>query len=72
MLAARFFGQNAVAGIGREQRFDDRGFSGMINFGDEIVGLLERDANRLDVKRGAVDEGAGGARSLDGHVKHGV
>ena len=61
-----------MAGVGREQGFDDRGFSGMINFGDEIVGLFDRNADCLDVKCGAVDEGAGGARSLDGHIEHGV
>ena len=72
MLAARLFGQNAVAGVSRQQRFNDRGFGGLIDFGDEVVGLLERDANGLNIKGSAVDEGAGGARSLDGHVEHGV
>ena len=72
MLAARFLGQNAVAGVGGQQGFDDRGFGGLVDFSDEVIGLLERHADRLDVKGGAVDEGAGGARSLDGHVEHGV
>jgi hypothetical protein len=31
-----------------------------------------RYANRFNVERGAVDDGASGARSLDGHVEHGV
>ena len=72
MLAARFFGQDAVAGVGRQQGLDDRGFSGLVDFSDEIVGLLDRDANCFDIQGGAVDDGAGGARSLDGHVEHGV
>ena len=44
----------------------------VVDFGHEIVGLLGRDTDRLDVEGGAVDDGAGGARSLDGHVEHGV
>ena len=72
MLVARLFGQDAVAGVGGQQGLDDRSFGGLVHFGDEIVGLLDRDADRFDIKCGAVDEGAGGARSLDGHVEHGV
>ena len=72
MLAARFLRQNAVAGVGRQQRLNDGGFSCLVDLGDEIVGLLGRNTNRLNVECSAVDDGAGGARSLDGHVEHGV
>jgi hypothetical protein len=48
------------------------GFTGVIDFGDEVVDLLLRDAHGFNVQRGAVDDGAGGACGLDGHVEHGV
>jgi hypothetical protein len=44
----------------------------VVDFGDEVIDLLLRDANRFNVERGTVDDGASGARSLDGHVEHGV
>jgi hypothetical protein len=44
----------------------------MVDLGHKIVDLFLRDANRFNVKRGTVDDGASGARSLDGHVEHGV
>jgi hypothetical protein len=44
----------------------------VVDFGHEIIGLLSWDSDRLDIKRGSVDKGASGARSLDGHVEHGV
>jgi tRNA/rRNA methyltransferase len=46
--------------------------AGVVDFGDEVVDLLLRDAHGFDVQRGAVDDGAGGAGGLDGHVEHGV
>ena len=72
VLAARLFGQNAVARVGGQQRFDDGSFGGVVDLGDEIVGLLGRYANRLNVECSAVDDGTGRARSLDGHVEHGM
>ena len=72
MRAAGFFGQDAVAGIGGEQGLDDDLFAGLIDLGDEVVDLLLRDTHRLDVERRAIDDGASGARSLDGHVEHGM
>jgi hypothetical protein len=48
------------------------GFAGVVHFGHEVVDLLLRDAHGLHVQRGAVDDGAGGAGGLDGHVEHGV
>ena len=71
-VVARFLGPDAVAGVGREQRLDDGLLAGMVDFGDEVVDLLLRDAHGLDVERGPVDDGAGGAGGLDGHVEHGV
>jgi hypothetical protein len=44
----------------------------VVDFGDKVIDLLLRDANRFNVERGTVDDGASGARSLDGHVEHGV
>jgi hypothetical protein len=72
VLAARFLGPDAVVRIGPQQGFDDRGLGRVVDLGDEIVGLLLRDADGLDVERGPVDDRAGGASGLDGHVEHGV
>ncbi len=65
-------GQDAVAWVGCEQGFDDDFFSRMIHFGHKVVDLLLRNAHGFHVKGRAVDDGAGGACSLDGHVEHGV
>ena len=72
MLAAGFFGQNAVAGVGRQQRVDDDFFGLLVDFGHKIIRLLDRHANGFDVQRSAIDDGACRARSLDGHIEHGV
>ena len=72
MLGARFLGQDAVAGVGGHQRLDDGFLGRVIDFGHEIIDLLLRDADGLKVECGAVDDGAGGAGGLDGHVEHGV
>ena len=72
MLAARLFGVNAVVRVGGEQRLDDGRFAGVIDFGDEVVDVLLRDANGFDIQRGAVDDGASGACGPNGHVEHGV
>ena len=72
VFGARFLGQDAVAGVGGQQRFNDGFFAGVVDFGDEIVDLLLRNAHRLHVQRRAVDEGASGAGGLGGHVEHGV
>jgi hypothetical protein len=72
MLLAGLFGQDAVVGVGGEERLDDGGFAGVVDLGDEVVDLLLRHTDRLDVERGAVDDGAGGACGLDGHVEHGM
>jgi hypothetical protein len=69
---ARLFSQDAVVGVGTQQGFDDGGFGRLIDFSDEIVGLLGRHAHRLHVEGGAVDDGTSGAGGLDGHVEHGV
>ena len=71
-FSARLFGQNAVVRVGGQQGFDDDFFAGVVDFGDEIIDLFLRNANRLHVKGSAVDDGASGACSLDGHVEHGV
>ena len=70
--ATGFFGPDAVIRVSGQQRFDDGLLGRMIDLGDEVVGLLGRDANGLDVERGTVDDRTGGARGLDGHVEHGV
>ncbi|MNV28253.1 hypothetical protein D3C71_1194380 [compost metagenome] len=72
VFAARLFGQDAVAGVGRQQRLDDDFFGRVVHFGHKVVDLLLRDPHRFHVKGRAVDDGAGGACGLDGHVKHGV
>jgi hypothetical protein len=72
MLAAGFLGPDAVVGVGPEQGLDDGAFGGVVDLGDEVVRLLLRDAHGLHVEGGPVDDGAGGASGLDGHVEHGV
>ena len=69
---ARLLGVDAVAGIGGQQGVDDGVLAGVVDLGDEVVDLFLRDAHGLDVERGAVDDGASGARGPDGHVQHGV
>ena len=49
VLLARFFGQDAVAGVGTQQGFDDGFFAGVIDFGDKVVDLLLRNAHRFHV-----------------------
>ena len=61
-----------MARIGAQQRFDDRLLGRVVDLGHEVIDLLLRNTYRLHVKRGAVDNGAGGSRSLDGHVDHRV
>ena len=70
--ATGFFSPNAVVGVGRQQRVDDDGFGSVIDFGDEIVGLLGGHADCFHVQSGAVDDGASSPSSLDGHVEHGM
>ena len=72
MLRAGLLGHEAMVGVGGGKRLDDRGLAGVIDLGDEVIGLLLRDAHAFNVQRGAVDDGAGGARGPDGHVEHGV
>ena len=72
VLAARFFGQDGMLGVGVEQRFDDDALGGLVYLGHKVVHLLLRNAHRFHIQGGTVDEGASGAGSLDGHVKHGV
>ena len=72
MLAAGFLGPDAVVRIRGQQRLDDDLFGRVIDFGDEVVRLLLRDADGLDVERSPVDDRAGGAGGLDGHVEHGM
>ena len=69
---AGFFGVDAMLGIGTQQGFDDGGLGGLVHFSHKVVRLLLRNAHRFDVERGAVDDGASGAGSLDGHVEHGM
>ena len=38
--AARLLGEDAVAGIGGEQRLDDRRLGGVVDLGDEVVRRL--------------------------------
>ena len=72
MLLARFFSQNAVAGVGREQGLNNGRLGGLIDFGHKVVDLFLRNPHRFNVQRGAVDDVASGASGLDGHVDHGV
>ncbi|MPN02045.1 hypothetical protein SDC9_149258 [bioreactor metagenome] len=72
MLAARFFGQDAVLRVSGEKGFDDGALARHVDLGHKIIELLLRDTHSLDVEGSSVDDGASGARSLDGHVKHGV
>jgi hypothetical protein len=69
---ARLFSPDAVIWVGCQQRFDDGVFGRFVDFGDEVVRLFGGHPHRLDVEGSAVDDGASGACSLDGHVEHGV
>lgn len=71
-LFAAFLAQNAMLWVGTQQGFDDDALGSLIYFSDEVIDLLLGDTNRFHVQRSAVDDGASGARSLDGHVEHGV
>ena len=42
------------------------------DLGHKIVGFLLRNPHGFDVQRGAIDDGAGSAGGLDGHVNHGM
>ena len=64
VLAARFLGQDAVAGVGREQGLDDGLLAGVVHLGHVVVDLFLRDAHSLHVQGRAVDDGAGGGRPL--------
>ena len=70
--AAGLFGQDAVVRKGGEQGFQNDGFAGLVDFGDEVIDLLLRDSNSLHVQSGAVDDGACGACGFDSHIEHGV
>lgn len=72
MHATRFFGPDGVTGVGTQQGFDDEFFRGLVHFGHEVIDLFLRHADRFHVKGGAVDDGAGSAGGLHGHVDHGV
>ena len=61
-----------MSGVGAQEGFNDDRLGFLVDVGDEIVDLLGRDANRVNVKSSAVDDGASGACSLDGHIEHGV
>jgi hypothetical protein len=51
------------------QGFDDRGFGGFVDLGDEIVGLLGRDLEQVEVVGCAIDDLAGATRRLDGDIQ---
>jgi hypothetical protein len=69
---ARFLGPDRVVGVGGQQRLDDSGLARMVHLGHEIVDLLLGDPDGFDVERGPVDDRAGSAGGLDGHVEHGM
>jgi hypothetical protein len=72
VLLARFFGQDAVTGVGSQQCLDDDLFGCVVNIGYEVIDQFLRNADRLHIQRGAVDDGAGGSGRLDGDVDHGM
>ncbi len=61
-----------MARVGVEQRVDDRGLGGAVDLADEVVRALDVDLQSIQVERGAVDDGPGRTRRLDGDVEHGV
>jgi hypothetical protein len=40
VFATRFFGPDAVAGVGRQQGFYDRLLCRVVDFGDEVIGFF--------------------------------
>ena len=49
MLAAGFFGQDGVTGVGGEQDLDDRGLSRLVDLGHKVVGPLGGDLEQVQV-----------------------
>src|SRR5450830_1293733 len=68
---ARLFGQDGVIWISGLQDVDDGFFSGLIDFGDEVVVLLLGDFEQGDVEGRSVDDGGGAAGCLDRRIEHG-
>ena len=61
-----------MARIRLEQRFDDLVLRRLIHIGDEIVVLLFRNDDAVDIEGRTVDDGGGAAGGLDGRVEHWV
>ena len=51
------------------QHFDDGGFGGLVDLGDEIALPFGRDGQTVDVECGSVDDLAGASRRLDGDIE---
>ena len=64
------FGEDRVVRIGLQQRVDDRLLGRVVDFGDEVAAPLGADAHDIEVDAGAIDDGTGLARGLDGRVEH--
>ena len=69
---ARLFRQECMGGIGLAQGRDNHLLCGPVDFGDEIVALLDRDLDGLDVEAGSSDDAPGGARGAHRDVQHGM
>ncbi len=61
-----------MVGVGGFQNLDDCLFGCMIDFGNEIIVLLFRDFDAVDVKRGAIDDRSAAASGLHRSIKHGM
>ena len=72
MRLTGFFGKETVLRVGGMEDIDDGVFGLLVHFGHIVIDLLLAHADGLDVQGGTVDDGASGARSLDGHIEHGV
>ena len=67
---AGLFAQKTMGRIGRREDLNDRSLAGLVHLCDEIVLILARDSESLDVEAGTVDDGAGTTCGFHRIVEH--
>ena len=71
-FASGFIAENSVIGIGLYEHIDDGLFGGLVDFSHEIVVTFPVDAQLVDFKRGAIDNGRGTSRGFHRGIDHGM
>jgi hypothetical protein len=69
---AGLLAQKTVGWIGCREDLDDCSLAGLVHLCDEIVLILARDSESLDVEAGTVDDGAGTTCGFHRIVEHRV